>query len=148
VSAELQVVQDVPKPEAWIVPLQPNNLFMFKQCEPYLRRALEHTDEWDIDDVALQYANAAVGLILCLTGENRPFGALCVEVGEYPKKRILQVHLFGADDHSEDLWAAWIWPQLQDFARSLNCTSIIGTGRDGWARKLGAKRRILWEVPL
>ena len=135
-------------PGARIVVAPVNNLFAWRQAEPYLRRALEHTDEWNIDDVAAQYCAGAVGIILCTREDSTVFGALCVETIDYPRKRILQVHLFGADDHTEDLWMPFIWPQLQEFAKNTGCASIMGTGRDGWIRKLKAKHRYLWEVPV
>jgi hypothetical protein len=137
------------EPPAQILPCAPNDLRAWLLAEPYLRQALEHTNEWAIDDVARQYCNGQVGIVLCLKGRARTvFGALCIEVMDYPKKRIMQVHLFGADDHSEDLWMQYIWPQLQDLCRSSGCVSIMGTGRDGWVRKLNAKRRYIWEVEL
>jgi hypothetical protein len=140
--------QDEPAREPSIFVLPANDLRGWTFAEPYLLRALEHTDEWGIDDVRDQYCGGKVGLILCMAGPGEVFGALCVEITDYPKKRMMQVHLFGADDHSEADWLNYIWPQLQDLARTHGCGAIIGTGRDGWARKLGAKRRILWEVPL
>ena len=134
------------KPLIMVIP--PNELRAWLFAKPYFERALEHTDEWNIDDVAEQYCAGKIGVILCLSPEGTVFGALCVEVSEYPRKKVLQVHLFGADDHSEQWWMSDIWPQLQEFAKSIGCASIMGTGRDGWVRKLAAKHRYLWEVPL
>jgi hypothetical protein len=131
-----------------ILPLPANDLRGWTFAEPFLLRALQHTDEWGIDDVREQFCCGKVGLILCLDSMRTPFGALCVEIQDYPKKRILQVHLFGANDHSEEAWMGHIWPQLQELARSSGCSSIMGTGRDGWVRKLHAKHRYLWEVGL
>ncbi len=142
------VLEEQQVPAARILPLPANDLRGWLLARPYLERALAHTDEWNADDVAEQYCAGQVGVILCLGVDDKVFGALCVEVANYPRKRALQVHLFGADDHSEDLWMGYIWPQLQDFAKGIGCASIMGTGRDGWARKLAAKRRYLWEVPL
>ncbi len=154
-SAELKVtdINGNPFPEdlepaAQILPCAANDLRAWLLAEPYLKRALEHTDEWDLRDVATQFCANKVGLILCLNKDRTPFGALCVEFMDYPKKRVLQVHLFGADDHSEALWMDYIWPQLQELARQSGCQSIMGTGRDGWVRKLKAKHRYLWEVGL
>jgi hypothetical protein len=156
VNAELKVtdINGDPFPEdqeplAQILPCAPNDLRAWLLGESYLRQALEHTDEWDINDVARQYCAGQVGLVLCLRGKSREvFGALCIELMDYPKKRVMQVHLFGAKDHSEELWMNFIWPQLQDLCRSSGCVSIMGTGRDGWVRKLKAKHRYLWEVEL
>lgn len=136
------------KPPARIYPLVPNDLRGWLACEPYLKRALEHTEEWNISDVCRQYCDAQVGLIMCLDAEDRCFGALCVEFINYPRKRVLQIHLFGADDHSEELWINYIWPAVQAVAKEAGCASIMGTGRDGWARKLQAQFRRVWEVPL
>ena len=134
------------QPSIFVLP--PNDLRGWTFAEPYLLRALEHTDEWGIDDVREQYCAGKIGLILCLDRWRTPFGAICTEVADYPKKRVLQVHLFGAKDHTEDDWMAFIWPQLQEAARQAGCSAISGTGRDGWVRKLHAKRRYLWEVGL
>jgi hypothetical protein len=136
------------EPLAQILPCAPNDLRAWLLAEPFLKQALEHTDEWDINDVAAQYCSGHVGIILCLDKSRTPFGALCVEMMDYPKKRVMQVHLFGAKNHSEELWMDYIWPQLQDLCRNSGCVSITGTGRDGWIRKLKAKHRYLWEVKL
>lgn len=151
-NAELKAVDSnelLPElPDPAIHALPANDLRGWVFAEPFLLRALEHTDEWAIDDVREQYCGGKVGLILCLDRHRTPFGALCVEIIDYPKKRILQVHLFGANDHTEADWMTFIWPQLQELARSSGCSSIMGTGRDGWVRKLHAKHRYLWEVGL
>jgi hypothetical protein len=145
-----EVVSMAPAAEAdpVIFVLPQNDLRGWTLAEPYLRRALEYADEWGIEDVREQYCGGRVGLILCLGPDKVPFGALCIEVADYPRKRVLQVHLFGADDHSEAAWLTHIWPQVQALARDLGCASVSGTGRDGWVRKLHAKRRYLWEVPV
>jgi hypothetical protein len=152
VNAELKAVdksEPLPElPDPVIHPLPSNELRGWLLAEKYLKRALEHTDEWDLRDVATQYCSGKIGIILCLDRHRSPFGALCVEICDYPKKRVLQVHLFGAEDHSEELWMSFIWPQLQELARNSGCSSIMGTGRDGWVRKLHAKHRYLWEVGL
>lgn len=151
-SAELKIVEAPEQesaPGAYIATMQPNDLNGWLHCEPYLKRALEHTDEWALEDVCGQYIQGKVFLIGCFVPDSpKAFGALCVEVINYPKKRVFQIHLFGADDHSEGLWMNFIWPQVQQLARELGCAAIMGTGRDGWARKLQARFRRLWEVPL
>jgi hypothetical protein len=150
VTAELKLVEppQAEAPQASIVLLQPNDLRGWMACEPHLARAIAHTDEWAIEDVREMFIEGKVGLILCLDGAGRPFGALCIEFIDYPKKRVFQVHLFGAEDHSEELWMNWIWPAVQGVARQQGCASIMGTGRDGWARKLQASFRRVWEVRL
>lgn len=151
-SAELKIVETPEQesaPAAYIAVMQPNDLNGWLHCEPYLKRALEHTDEWALEDVCGQYIQAKVFLIGCFVPTSpKAFGALCVEIINYPKKKVFQIHLFGADDHTEELWMDFIWPQVQKLASELGCAAIMGTGRDGWARKLQAKFRRLWEVPV
>jgi hypothetical protein len=151
-NAELKLVEPVPTqeeaPPARIVLLQPNDLAGWIAVEPFLKRALEHTTEWALDDVCRMSVEGSVGLILCVDADSKPFGALCIEFINYPKKRVMQIHLFGADNHSEDLWMNWVWPAVQDVARQHGAASIMGTGRDGWVRKLHAAKRYVWEVAL
>lgn len=131
-----------------ILVMPPNDLRAWTFAEPYFREAIVHSDEWLIEDVRDQYCAGKVGVVLALNSEGKVIGAFCVEMAVYPRKKVMQVHLFGADKNTEDDWMNHAWPQLQEFAREHGCDSAVGTGRDGWARKLHAKRRIFWEVPL
>jgi len=63
------------KPLIMVIP--PNELRAWLFAKPYFERALEHTDEWNIDDVAEQYCAGKIGVILCLSPEGTVFGALC-----------------------------------------------------------------------
>lgn len=68
-----------------------------------------------------------------------------VEVLQYPRKRVLFVHL-GAG-HDAQAAVKVMWPYIREFAEAHRCSIVRLFGRRGWARVLsrtgtGADRRI------
>jgi hypothetical protein len=122
----------------------PGDQGAWESALPYLERALTHTDDWGVDDVRALFREGKLVLLLCFHG-GKLFGGGIGEVEVYANKKVFAVHLFGADDHSEETWLA-LWPQLARLARGMGCAVVRGTGREGWSRKLGARRKVYWEL--
>lgn len=146
----LKLVEDTREPSLVVCP--PNDLKAWLVAEPYIQRALEHTDEWQIGHVADAYISGRVGLALMLDQDRVPFGAIVFEILTYPAKRAFQVHIGAAGPHTEETWVQ-LQPAVADLARELGASSIMGTGRDGWPRKLKQlgfeiKTRYLWEMKI
>lgn len=100
----------------------------FEKARPYLEAALakDPTGTWDIDTIRDRYLRGDVQL-----WHGSRYAGI-TEVLNYPKRRVVLVHLAGGEldailDHFED---------LETFARIVGATGIEVMGREGWARVL------------
>lgn len=108
----------------------------------YLKSAIEESGcarDWTIDDV---FAMCAVGQchLWALVAGDSYFGSCVTQITQYPRRKVLDVLLVGADRHSEHLWKE-CFEQMKAIGQMFGASSISGTGRDGWFRKLDADRR-------
>lgn len=116
-------------------------------AEPYLARALDKgggVQDWAMEDVYTMACHDQVAL-WGLESDGQLFGACVTTVTNYPRRRALEILLMGADDDREDAWRECL-EQLRQVARTLGAGTIQGTGRPGWARKLGARERRVFEL--
>jgi len=117
-----------------------------KVCE-YLDMALEvggGKRDWGLDDIFYSAIRNQIDTWVLLDDDGI-FGACATSLTIYPRRRVLDVLLLGTDPHREDGWRLCL-EQLSDVARSVGATMITGTGRPGWARKLGCKERRTFEL--
>lgn len=114
----------------------------------YLEAALVRGAEkdWDLKSLRWAIESGALQLYTFVKG-GRVFGAGVSSEIVYPKRKVLEIVLMScAPGHEED-WKR-IFEQFKSHARGSGFSSIEGTGRPGWARKLGAKERRVFEVDL
>jgi hypothetical protein len=113
----------------------------------FLRSALERGNgnkDWSLEDIR----EAAIGdrvALWGLVGNNHVYGAGVTTMTQYPQRRVLEVLALGCERDTEEQWLPLL-EHLRDLARALGCSAILGTGRPGWARKLGAEERRVFEV--
>ncbi len=112
-------------------------------CEPFLTAALAHTDEWQLPDVALAVLRGQVQLWILRDQLGNIAGSLVLYIDQRPRKRMLNVLLFGGAGD----WMSAI-DQLIELARENGCSSVTGSGRPGWVRKLGAIPAPHWEIKI
>jgi hypothetical protein len=129
----------------WADPRWPG---VWAQTRDYIAAALERGEnkDWGLEDLR----GAAISGHLTLWGfvtDGKITGAGMTTVTHYPKRRVLEIVAMGADKQSEDYWLPLL-ERLKAAARSMGCSAVVGTGRPGWARKLGAKERRVFEVEL
>lgn len=112
---------------------------------PYLTRALEKAQvpEWTLDQV---YDNVASGqwALYGVVDNWNVVGAGVVAVSDYGLRRVLEVVLFGADEHTKT-WEG-VLDSLKEVAKSMGCAAIRCEGRPGWERALEMKRINLFEI--
>lgn len=131
-------VANAANPDAWA------------KLAPYLQRALEHGGEayWSIEDVLAQCLSGQVQCWALLRVNGDLFGAGISTRIDYPKRKVWEILLMGTDPHTEAEWAQCL-EQFKAAARANGIDAITGTGRPGWARKIGASRsKIVWEIDL
>lgn len=112
------------------------------KLSPYLERAIKESGcyrDWTIEDVFTLCAIGQCHLWALVIGDSY-FGACVTQITQYPRRKVMDALLVGADDHTEGMWLQ-CFEQLKAIARSFGASSISGTGRDGWFRKLDADRR-------
>lgn len=119
------------------------------QLSPYLASALKEGDgerDWSLEDM---YEGAVWGKLALwgLVVDGAVFGATLTCITHYPRRAVMEVLAMGADSGKEAAWHACL-DQLMEHAKQMNVQAIIGTGRPGWARKLGAIERRVFELPL
>ena len=114
----------------------------------YLETALETSGakaDWDTEDVRAAALRSEVDVWALFGTDERIFGAGVTSISSYPKSKVLDVLLLGTDPHREDGFMECL-EQLKAMAREVGARKITGTGRPGWARKLGATERRLFEI--
>ena len=113
----------------------------------FLNDALERGNgnkDWSLEDLR----EAAIGdrvALWGLVGNNHVYGAGVTTITQYPQRRVLEVLALGCERDTEEQWLPLL-EHLRGLARALGCSAILGTGRPGWARKLGAEERRVFEV--
>lgn len=115
---------------------------------PYLQKALDEGSirRWDLSDVFAQVHNNELDLWV-LTADGKPFGAVVTAMQVYPKQKMIEVLLLGTDKHTDHLWSQCLH-MLSRAGRELGACGIMGSGRPGWARKLGATKHISFELEI
>ena len=115
----------------------------------YLADGLDYgggSKDWDAGDIYDAACKGAVALWAIISHE-RVIGSVVTTMTTYPRRQVLEVLVMGADRGSEPHWRECL-SQLADLARASGASAIIGTGRPGWARKLGAEERRVFELPI
>ena len=113
----------------------------------YLQEALERgggDKDWSVDDI---YSGVVSGhlALWAMIKDDAIFGGGVTCVQHYPKRKVLEILAMGADQDSP--WGECL-EKLAVHAQEMGLTAIIGTGRAGWARHLGAKERRVFEIDL
>ena len=138
VSAPLLVRVDPRYPKVW------------DDLKGFLGAAIERGDDgrdWGVEDMRIHAENGHVELWALIDGEE-VFGACVTSVTHYPRRSVLQILATGTTPHSEDRWRQCL-DQLKQIARVMGVSTIVGTGRHGWQRKLQCSRtRTVWEIDL
>lgn len=132
----------------FLVPADPRVPGVWDTVRDYLEAALVRGAEKDWDLASLRWAieSGALRLYAFVKG-SKVFGAGVSSEIVYPKRKVLEIVLMScAPGHEED-WRR-VFEQFKSQARGSGFSSIIGTGRPGWARKLGANERRIFEVDL
>ena len=115
----------------------------------FLADALEKGNggkDWSLDDIRAAAIEGHVAL-WGLVKNNGIYGAGVTTVTQYPRRRVLEVLALGCEKDTEELWRPLL-DHLRGLAQSLGCSAIIGTGRPGWGRKLGAAERRIFEIEI
>lgn len=131
---------------AQIVHVDPMNTPLWVLVCGYLEQALETGGgkrDWGIADIFHCAVKGEIDAWI-LTDVDGVFGAAVTTLNVYPLRRSIDVLLLGTDPHREDGWRICL-DNLATIARSVGATMITGTGRPGWARKLGCKERRVFE---
>jgi len=136
-SAVLCIVGDPRLPGVW------------EKAKQHLLRALVEgrgDRDWSLEDIYAQIVAGRLTLwAMVKHGEYFGFGVSVITA--YPQRRVLEVLAMGADDGYEADWLACL-EQLKEKAKQWGLSAVIGTGRPGWARKLGAEERRVFEIVL
>jgi hypothetical protein len=114
----------------------------------YLETALETSGaklDWGTEDVRMAAMKSEVDVWALFGEDERIFGGCVTSLNVYPKSKAVDVLLLGTDPHREDGWMECL-EQLKALARGVGARKITGTGRPGWARKLGATERRVFEL--
>jgi len=128
-----------------LVRLDPADPDQWRAAEPYLARALARGGggkDWGIGDIRQRATEGKVALWGFLRGPSF-LGAGVTAERQYPRRLVVEVLLFGCEPHIEFMDAL---PQLKRMAHAIGATALWGTGRKGWARRLGATERTVWEL--
>ena len=113
----------------------------------FLSEALERGNgnkDWSLQDLY----DAAVSERVALWGlveDGSVYGAGITTVTQYPQRRVLEILALGCKHDTEEQWLPLL-EHVKQIARVFGCSAILGTGRPGWARKLGAEERRVFEV--
>jgi hypothetical protein len=121
----------------------------WEKLSGYLELALAEGGEkdWSLQDV-FQAASAGAVQLWGLIDAGNVFGAAVTVESTYPQRKVLEVLLTGTEPHTEDKWLECL-AQIKAIAKAFGASTLVGTGRPGWARKLGADReRRVWEIDL
>ena len=119
------------------------------QCSGFLQSALDKAQgrDWTLDDMRQASTDGRAELWALVRGEEI-VGAGLTCLTAYPARRVIEVLAMGTKPHHEECWWQAL-EQLRKIALAAGITTIIGTGRPGWAKKLKASRqRIIWELDL
>ena len=119
----------------------------WEQAAPFLQAALvkgHGESDWLLEDIY----NAALAdrvMLWGLVDDEHLIGAGATCVLDYPRRRVLEILVLGTEPHCG---LEPFLEQIKQVARGLGATCLQGTGRPGWARKLGGRERRVFEVDL
>jgi len=119
----------------------------WEALQGFLSEALERGNgnkDWSLQDLF----DAAVSERVALWGlveDGSVYGAGITTVTQYPQRRVLEILALGCKHDTEEQWLPLL-EHVKQIARAFGCSAILGTGRPGWARKLGAEERRVFEV--
>jgi len=104
--------------------------FVWKDCKPFLEKALD--DTYNIDDV---YTNLQKDLFqLWISWQGGVECAVVTEMAQYPQKKILRYFLAGGKNLGQ--WLTEIQERIEKFAKRNGCDAVEVAGRKGWIKKL------------
>ena len=115
----------------------------------FLSDALERgggNKDWSLADLREAAQTERVAL-WGLVDDEHVLGACVTVVTQYPQRRVLEILALGCEHNSEEQWLPLL-EQVKQIAQVFGCSAILGTGRPGWARKLNAEERRVFEIPL
>ena len=129
--------------------ITPGNDAVWTEAVPFLQSALEvggGLRDWDITDIYKMFQDNEID-VWVLRDEFSVFGAAVSCLKQFSRRRVVEILLLGTLPHREDDWVVCL-EQFTNLARTAGAVAITGTGRPGWARKLGARELRVFEVPL
>lgn len=147
-SAQIKQLDAAPR-SPLVIRVDPRYPGVWDRLQGYLIEALGHDQggDWAIEDVYRRSCQHAVQLWALVDGQ-KVFGALVTSETVYDRRKVLDILLLGTDAHTEEMWFQCL-EQLKSIAKLGGASCLQGTGRPGWARKLGADRtRTVWEIDL
>jgi hypothetical protein len=101
--------------------------------------------DWDPEDIFRAALEDRLALWALVFPTDTVAGALATRVVEYPKRKVLEILAFGTNH--DDVWAPAL-ANLTQMAQAIGAAAVIGQGRKGWARRLQAEERHLFELRL
>lgn len=116
---------------------------------PYITSALYNGGgivDWTPGDVFAASASGQVELWALVSGAD-VFGALVTCTTTFPQRKVMEILVLGTDAHAEDKWLEML-VEFKQKVKAAGFDAIIGTGRPGWAKKLHAIERRVFEVKL
>jgi hypothetical protein len=136
--------------QALIIRVDPRFPGAWQILEPYIKMALGKSGayrDWLEEDVR-QAIVAGQCALWALIHDGAVFGAVVSTEIYYPRRKVIDVTLMGADPNTEKHWLVCV-ETFKRMAKSAGADCLTATGRDGWSRKLGADReRIVFEIDL
>lgn len=121
---------------------------MFCAVSPYLESALAEggDKDWLLPDIREMMAKDQID-VWALLDEFGAFGGAVSVLRQFSRRRVIDILLLGTEPHREADWMLCL-EQLRNLAADVGATAITGTGRPGWARKLGATEHKVFEIHL
>lgn len=116
---------------------------------PYIQSALYNGGgivDWKAEDVYRAAVEGTVEL-WALVHDDIIFGALVTCSTTYPQRKVLEILVLATDTQTETQWFQ-MFDGFKQMAKAGGFDAIIGTGRPGWAKKLNALERRVFEVIL
>lgn len=131
-----------------LIRVDPRYPGIWERLGGYLEDALAEggDKDWGMDDIYQAICVNAVALFAFVKGD-QVFGAGVSSERIYPRRKVLEILLMSCNQGHEDDWRQ-IFEQFKAMAKAAGFSTVSGTGRPGWARKLGAQERRVFEVEL
>ena len=103
----------------------------WSEIEPLLRQGTQRTGCYEPIDLLLMTLTGRAWIWVC-ESDGRIDAAICAEVKQYPRKRVLDV-LFGGGSNMKN----WIKPLIEavdQHAAACGCSLVASVCRKGWVR--------------
>jgi len=131
-----------------LIPFHPGFLGAWESLSPFLSQALERgggNRDWSLDDI-YQHAYQGHVQLWSMQTVDRFVGAGVTCDTHYPQRWVVEILLLGCEPN-------YGYPQqalkiFREMAKKRGAHSLVGTGRPGWAKFLGAEERRIFEVKL